>query len=60
LSVTFSADYLGENEAGISAFDAPPGNLAHYEPFNLPEPMTDKEIIVGLDTKYSFESFDMT
>ena len=59
LSVTFSADYLGVNQAGISAFDSTPGNLAHYEPFNLPEPMTDKDIIVGLSTKYSFESFDL-
>ena len=59
LSVRFSADYLGENAAGISAFDAPPGTLAHYEPFNLPEPMTDKEIILGLDMKYSFQSFDL-
>jgi len=60
LSITISGDYLGVNEAGISAFDAPPGTLAHYEPFNIPEPMTDKEIIGGLDAKYSFDSFDAT
>ena len=60
LSVTLSADYLGDNQAGISAFDGPPGTLKHYEPFNLPEPKTDKEIITGLNANYSFNSFDAT
>jgi outer membrane receptor protein involved in Fe transport len=60
LSITISGDYLGDNQAGISAFDQTPGNLAHYEPFNIPEPKTDKEIIEGLDVSYSFDSFDAT
>jgi outer membrane receptor protein involved in Fe transport len=60
LSVTISADYLGDNQAGISAFDSPPGTLGHYEPFDIPEPKTDKEIITGLNVNYSFDSFDAT
>src|ERR1700678_2901182 len=40
LSITLSGDYMGDNQAGISAFDAPPGTQAHYEVFNIPEPKT--------------------
>jgi len=58
LSISFSADYLGDKQDGISAFDAPPGTLAHYEPFDLPEPKTDKETIVSFDANCSFDSFD--
>ena len=60
LSITLSAAYMGDNQAGISAFDQFPGNLAHYEPFNIPEPKTDKEVIEGLNINYSFDSFDVT
>ncbi len=60
LSVTVSGIYMGDNQAGISAFDQYPGTLAHYEPFNIPEPKTDKEIIEGLTVNYSFDSFDVT
>jgi outer membrane receptor protein involved in Fe transport len=60
LSITISGAYMGDNQAGISAFDAPPGNLSHYEVFNIPEPKTDKEIIEGLNLNYSFDSFDVT
>jgi outer membrane receptor protein involved in Fe transport len=60
LSVTLSGDYMGDNQTGISAFDQFPGNLAHYEPFNVPEPKTDKEIIEDLNINYSFDSFDAT
>jgi outer membrane receptor protein involved in Fe transport len=60
LSITISGDYLGDNQAGISAFDAPPGNLKHYEVFNIPEPKTDKEIIESLKFDYSFDSFDVS
>jgi iron complex outermembrane receptor protein len=60
LSITVSGAYMGDNQAGISAFDNPPGTLTHYEPFNIPEPKTDKEIIEGLDIDYKFDSFDAT
>jgi len=60
LSVTLTGAYMGDNQAGISAFDDPPGNLAHYEVFDLSEPKTDKEIIESLDLTYSFDSFDVT
>jgi iron complex outermembrane receptor protein len=60
LSLTVSGDYLGDNQAGISAFDQFPGTLTHYEPFSIPEPKTDKETIAGLTINYSFDSFDAT
>jgi outer membrane receptor protein involved in Fe transport len=60
LTITASGDYMGDNQAGISAFDEFPGNLAHYEPFNIPEPKTDKEIVEDLNINYSFDSFDAT
>ncbi len=60
LSITASGYYLGDNQAGISAFDQFPGNLNHYEVFNLPEPKTDKEIVESLTINYSFDTFDVT
>jgi iron complex outermembrane recepter protein len=60
LSVTLSADYLGDNQAGISAFDQTPGTQTHYEVFDIPEPKTDKETIEDLTISYSFDSFDAT
>jgi iron complex outermembrane receptor protein len=60
LTITASGDYMGDNQTGISAFDQFPGNLAHYEVFNIPEPKTDKEIIESLNINYSFDSFDAT
>jgi|HubBroStandDraft_1064217.scaffolds.fasta_scaffold34430_1 iron complex outermembrane receptor protein len=60
LTITASGDYMGDNQTGISAFDQFPGNLAHYEVFNIPEPKTDKEIIEDLNINYSFDSFDAT
>jgi iron complex outermembrane receptor protein len=60
LSISITGAYMGDNQDGISAFDAPPGNLAHYEVFNIAEPKTDKEIMESLDINYSFDSFDAT
>jgi iron complex outermembrane recepter protein len=60
LSITLSGDYMGDNQAGISAYDQFPGNLDHYEVFNIPEPKTDKEIIESLNINYAFDSFDVT
>ena len=60
LTITVSGAYMGDNQTGISAFDQFPGNLAHYEVFNIPEPKTDKEIIEGLNINYSFDTFDAT
>jgi outer membrane receptor protein involved in Fe transport len=60
LSITLSGDYMGDNQTGISAFDQFPGNLAHYEVFDIPEPKTDKEIVEDLNINYSFDRFDVT
>jgi len=60
LTVTVAADYISEHQDGISAFDDPPGTLAHYEVFDLPEPKSDQEAIESLDIDYQFDGFDAT
>jgi outer membrane receptor protein involved in Fe transport len=60
LTVTASALFMGDHQAGISAFDAPPSTLAHYEPFDLPEPKTDKEVMESLRFDYSLDAIDVS
>ncbi len=60
LSITSSFLYLDEKQNGISAFDSVPGNLAHYQPFDIAEPKSDKETVGSINVNYSFDSFDAT
>jgi iron complex outermembrane recepter protein len=60
LSITPSFFYQTSNQDGISAFDSLPGTQAHYEPFDIAEPLTDKISVFSLNVNYSFDSFDLT
>jgi iron complex outermembrane recepter protein len=60
LSITPSFLYLTLRADGISAFDSVPGTQAHYQPFDIAEPLTDRITAESLNVTYSFDSFDVT
>jgi len=61
LSVTPSLFYETSRQSGVSAYDSTPGiPTAHYQPFDIAEPLTDEITISSLDINYSLEAFDLT
>src|ERR1700722_2971767 len=60
LSVTPSLFHETSTQNGISAYDSDPGTLAHYQPFDIAEPLTDSLTAYGLTVTYSFPTFDLT
>jgi outer membrane receptor protein involved in Fe transport len=60
LSVTPSYFHTTSTQNGISAYDNVPGTLAHYQPFDIAEPLTDSLTAYSLTMNYSFSSFDVT
>ena len=60
LSITPSFFHTSSTQNGISAYDSHPGTLAHYQPFDIAEPLTDSLTAYGLNVNYSFPSFDLT
>jgi outer membrane receptor protein involved in Fe transport len=60
LTLTPEISYLTSSQAGISAYDSNPGTETHYQPFNIPEPLTDRIVIASLTAKYTFEHADLT
>jgi iron complex outermembrane receptor protein len=60
LSVTPSFFHTTSTQNGISAYDSTPGTQAHYQPFDIAEPLTDSLTAYSLNVKYSFPAFDLT
>jgi iron complex outermembrane receptor protein len=60
LSVTSSFFHEISNQNGISAYDSVPGTQAHYQPFDIAEPLTDSLTAYSLNVNYSFRWFDLT
>ncbi len=60
ISVTPSYFHTTSTQNGISAYDSDPGTLAHYQPFDIAEPLTDSLTAFSLNVNYSFSSFDVT
>jgi outer membrane receptor protein involved in Fe transport len=60
LSVTPSVFYETSLQNGISAFDSVPGTLAHYQPFDIAEPLSDRITSFSLNVTYHLDSFDVT
>jgi len=61
LSITPSFFYETSKQNGVSAYDSTPGiKDAHYQPFDIAEPLTDEITIASLKVNYSFENFDLT
>jgi iron complex outermembrane recepter protein len=60
LSVTPTYFHTTSTQNGISAYDSDPGTLAHYQPFDIAEPLTDSLTAYSLNVNYSFATFDLT
>ncbi|HEY1928747.1 MAG TPA: TonB-dependent receptor [Caulobacteraceae bacterium] len=67
LTITPAFFYETSKQNGPSAYDsvsatnsAPGGGLAHYQPFNIAEPLTDEIRVYSLNVNYHFKWFDLT
>jgi outer membrane receptor protein involved in Fe transport len=61
LTITPSVFYETSTQDGVSAYDSVPGiQNAHYQPFDIAEPLTDQITISSLNVNYSFDAFDVT
>jgi iron complex outermembrane receptor protein len=60
LSVTPAYFHETSTQNGISAYDSVPGTEAHYQPFDIAEPLTDSLTAYSLNVNYSFAWFDLT
>ena len=60
LSITPAFFHETSTQSGISAFDSVPGTEAHYQPFDIAEPLTDSLTAYSLNMNYSFSRFDVT
>jgi iron complex outermembrane recepter protein len=61
LSITPGIMYQKITLGGASTIDDPPGNVqAHYQPFDIAEPLEDNFSIYTLNVKYHFDWADLT
>jgi iron complex outermembrane receptor protein len=60
LSITPSLFHETSTQNGISAYDSAPGGEAHYQPFDIAEPLTDSLTAYSLNVNYRFPAFDLT
>jgi iron complex outermembrane receptor protein len=61
LTITPGLMYQKINLGGASTVDDPPGNVyAHYQPFDIAEPLEDNFSIYTLNVKYHFDFADLT
>ena len=50
----------GTSARGPSQIDSDPGTNAHYQPFDVSEPLTDNFLLGGLTVEYRFPEFTVT
>lgn len=60
LTVSPGLYYFTSRQDGISAYDSTPGTQAHYQPFDIAEPMTDRITIGTVTISYAFDKADLT
>jgi iron complex outermembrane recepter protein len=60
LTVGATVFYQHISQDGANSFDSPPDTLAHYQPFNIPEPYDDRFTMWSLNANYKFDGFDVT
>ncbi|THD61285.1 TonB-dependent receptor [Phenylobacterium sp.] len=60
LTITPSFFYQTSKQDGISAYDSDPGTMAHYQPFDIAEPLTDRITTGSLTVNYDFDPFSVT
>src|ERR1700691_68886 len=59
-TLTPTVFYQRITQDGPSAYDSVPGTLAHYQPFDIAEPYTDKFTLGALTAAYHASGFDLT
>jgi outer membrane receptor protein involved in Fe transport len=60
LTITPSVFYQRITTGGANTFDAPPGALVHFQPFDVSEPLSDKFTVSSLDVKYGFHAAELS
>ncbi len=45
---------------GLNTFDSDPGRTAHYQPFDIKEPYSDRFVLYGVTGAYRFNGFELT
>jgi iron complex outermembrane recepter protein len=61
LSITPGMMYQKITQGGANTIDDPPGNVyAHFQPFDIAEPIADEFWLYTLNIKYHFEFADLT
>jgi len=59
--LTLTGSYLYQQIYQIGGYeDSVPGNKAHYQPFDAPEPFSDYFNLGSVDFKYHFDAFDLS
>ena len=59
LTVVPSYFFQKIRQDGLSSIDSDPGTNAHYQPFDSPEPFSDRFDLGSLNIKYQFDGFDL-
>ena len=60
LSITPSFFYQRIQQDGLSDIDSNPGTYTNYQPFNVPEPFSDRFDLASFNFQYRFDAFDLT
>jgi iron complex outermembrane receptor protein len=59
-TLTPTVFYQRITQDGPSAFDSVPGTMAHYQPFDIAEPYSDRFTLGALTANYHASGFDLT
>jgi outer membrane receptor protein involved in Fe transport len=60
LSIEPMVLYQHQSAGGLSTFDTVPGTLAHYQPLDQAEPISDNFFLYSGTVKYHFDAVDIT
>jgi iron complex outermembrane receptor protein len=60
LTVTPMIFYQNISQGGLNTYDSLPGTLAHYQPFDVAEPFSDRFTVYSVTVDYAFEHAALT
>src|SRR3984957_4384618 len=60
LTITPSIFYQRITQGGENAYDSDPGTPAHYQPFDIAEPYSDRFTVYSLPVTYNFANLSLT
>jgi iron complex outermembrane recepter protein len=60
LTITPSVFFQDTRQGGMNTYDSVPGTLAHYQPFNVPEPYQDRFTVFSLPIVYDLGDVSLT